>query len=126
MMSVQRSPTTVSARRAPTKGKRLLRVAWISVALIPVAFVAAMLIGEGLISLQGYESGADQFPPLGVTLLAAIPAGLVMSTPAVAAVVFGFRARRHGASTGIIPAVIGILVVAYGILANSLPRILRM
>jgi hypothetical protein len=31
-------------------------------------------------------------------------AGLVMSTPAVAAAVFGFRARRHGASTGIIPA----------------------
>jgi hypothetical protein len=49
-----------------------------------------------------------------------------MSTPAVAAVVFGVRACRHGASTGIIPAVIGILVVVYGILANSLPRILRM
>jgi hypothetical protein len=73
MMSVQKSPATVSARGAPATGKRLLRFAWISVALIPVAFVAAMLIGEGLISLQGNESGADQFPPFGVTLLAAIP-----------------------------------------------------
>ena len=62
MMSRQRSLATVSARRAPAKGKRLLRLAWISVALMPVAFVAAMLIGEGLISLQGYKSGADQFP----------------------------------------------------------------
>ena len=83
-----------------------------------------MFIGEGLISLQGFESGTDEFPPLGVTLLAAIPAGLVMIAPAVAAVVLGFAARRHGAAPGIIPAVIGIVVVAYGILANSLPRLL--
>lgn len=91
MMFRQSSPAAVISRGDPAKGKRLLRLAWISVALILVTFVAAMLIGEGLISLQGYESGADQLPPLGVTLLAAIPAGLVMSTPAVAAVVFGFR-----------------------------------
>jgi hypothetical protein len=83
-----------------------------------------MFIGEGLISLQGFKSGADEFPPLGSTLLAAIPAGLVMIAPAVAAVVLGFAARRHGAASGIIPAVIGIVVVAYGILADSLPRLL--
>ena len=31
---------------------------------------------------------------------------------------------RHGGAHGIIPAVIGIVVVAYGILANFLPRLL--
>ena len=124
-MSVQRSPATGGTGSASAKGKRLLRFAWIAVALIPVAFLAALFIGEGLMS-QGFESGADEFPPLGVTLLAGIPAGLVMIAPAVAAVVLGFRARRHGAATGIIPAVIGIVVVAYGILANLLQRLLRM
>jgi len=124
VMSVQRSPAAGRTDSAYAKGKRLLRFAWIAIALIPVAFVAAMVIGEGLFALQGFESGTDEFPPLGVTLLAAIPAGLVMIAPAVAAVVFGFAARRHGSAPGIIPAVIGIVVVAYGILANSLPRLL--
>jgi hypothetical protein len=91
-----------------------------------VAFIAAMFIGDGLISLQGYEPGAEQFPPLGATLLAALPAVVVMIAPAVAAVVFGFRARRRGAGTGIAPAVIGMVVIAYAIVANTLPRLLGM
>ena len=126
MMSAPRSPATGRTDSASAKGKRLLRFAWIAVALVPVAFVAALFIGEGLISLQGFESGAEEFPPLGVMLLAGIPAGLVMIAPAVAAVVLGFRARRRGAAAGIIPAVIGIVVVAYGILANLLQRLLGM
>jgi hypothetical protein len=83
-----------------------------------------MLIGEGLLSLQGFESGAEEFPPLGVTLRAAVPAGLVMIAPAVSAVVFGFRARKRGGGAGIAPAVIGIVAIAYGIVANTLPRLL--
>jgi hypothetical protein len=91
-----------------------------------LAFIAAMFIGEGLISVQGYASGAAESPPLGVSLLAAIPAGLVMIAPAVAAVVFGLRARRRGAGTGVAPAAIGIAVIAYAIVANTLPRLLVM
>jgi hypothetical protein len=121
---MQRSSATGNTGGSTRDSRRSLKFAWISVALIPVAFVAAMFIGEGLLSLQGFESGAEEFPPLGVTLLAAIPALLVMVAPAVAAVVFGFRARQRGAGTGIIPAVIGIVVIAYGIVANTLPRIL--
>ena len=47
-----------------------------------------------------------------------------MIAPAVAAVVFGLRARTRGADTGIAPAVIGIVVIAYGIIANTLPLLL--
>ena len=124
MTSMQRSPAADSTPGAVPPGRRPLTFAWIAVALIPVAFIAAMFVGEGLISLQGYESGAEQFPPVGATLLAAIPAVLVMIAPAVVAVGFGFRARNRGAATGIVPAVIGIVVIAYAIVANTLPRLL--
>ena len=105
-------------------GPRSLRLAWISVALIPVAFVVGMFVGEGLLAVQGFESGSAEFPPVGVTLLAAIPALLILIAPAVFAIVLGYRARRHGVGSGVIPAVIGIVAVAYVIIANSLPRIL--
>jgi hypothetical protein len=77
-----------------------------------VGFVVAMFIGDGLLMVQGYEPEPGEFPPLGVALRAALPAGLVMIAPAVAAVVFGFRAHRHGTPAGIVPAVMGIVVVA--------------
>ena len=96
MMSVQRSPATGGTDSASAKGKRL-----------------------------SASSPGRTVPPLGVTLHAAIPA-LVMIAPAVAAVVLGFRARRHGAAPGNIPAVIGIVVVVYGIAANLLQRLLSM
>lgn len=121
---MQRSPAIGSTGGAAAAGRRPVRFAWICVALIPVAFMAAMLIGEGLLSAQGYSPEPGEFPPLGVVLRAALPAGLVMITPAVAAVVFGFRAHRRGMPSGIVPAVIGIVVVAYGIVSNILPWLL--
>ena len=126
MTSMQRSPATGSTRGAVPPGRRPLTFAWISVALIPVAFIAAMFIGEGLFAVQGYEPEPDAFPPLGVAVRAALPAGLVMIAPAIAAVVFGFRAHRHGTTNGIVPGVIGVVVVAYGVLANTLPWLLAM
>ena len=124
MTSMQRRPVTgITGGHAP-EDRRTLRLAWISVGLIPVAVIAAMFIGEGLLSLRGFESGAQEFPPLGATLGAAIPAGRVMIAPAVSAVVFSFRARKRGAGTGIAAAVIGIVVITYVILANTLARLL--
>ena len=124
MTPIQRSPVSGGSGGAVPKGRRPLQLAWISVVLIPVAFIAAMFIGEGLLTVQGYDPEPGQFPPLGVALRAALPAGLVMMAPAVAAVVFGYRAHRHGTPTGVIPAVIGIVVVAYGLVANTLPWLL--
>jgi len=126
MTSSQRSPATGSVGGAISAGRRPLRFAWISVGLIPVAFIVAMFIGDGLLTVQGYESEPDEFPPLGVALRAALPAGLVMMAPAATAVVFGVRAHRDGTPAGIIPALVGIVVVAYGLVANTLPWLLAM
>lgn len=91
-----------------------LRRAWVAVALIPVAFVVAMVGGEGLIGVLGYPSGGDQDPPLWVKLAVGLPFTLLIIAPAVSAVVFGRRARVAGAGRPAVAAIIvGGLVAAY-------------
>ena len=124
MMSTRSSSETVNGAGPPVLARRLLRAAWVSVALIPVGFVGGMLVGEGLFSLRGYDSGAEQSPQLDVVLTSAAPAILILLLLAVAAIVFGFKARNRGARKGVVPAVIGIVVGAYCLLANFLPLIL--
>jgi hypothetical protein len=70
--------------------------------------------------MQGYESGSSEPVPLGDALKAGIPALLVLIAPAISAILFGFRARRRGASNGVIPAVIGIVVGGFSVLTNTL------
>ncbi len=123
-MSLKSNPASVQTPDGSARGQRLLRLSWVFVALIPVTFVAAIFIGEGLISLQGYGSATDRLPPVRSTLIAAVPAVLLMLAPAFAAIVLGFRARRQGAGNGIIPAVIGVVIAAYVILTNSLQWLL--
>ena len=119
-MSSPANPVAAPVPAASPEARRSLRFAWISVAVMPVAFVAAMVIGEGLLTMQGYESGSAESVPVGVALKAGIPAVLVLIAPAVTAMLFGFRARRRGASNGMIPAVIGIVVGGYCVLMNTL------
>ncbi|ABK04830.1 hypothetical protein Arth_3455 [Arthrobacter sp. FB24] len=117
---VPAAPGSASSR----PGLRPLRWAWIAVAAIPVAFVAGMLIGEGLLTLQGY-TGEDSVPP-GVVALAAGPALLLILAPELAAAVLGFRARGRGEARGLIPAVIGIVAAAFSIITNTLPLLFRL
>jgi hypothetical protein len=98
-------------------------MAWVSVVAIPLAFVAAMFVGEGLLSMQGYESGGEEFPPIHATLLSAVPAIVIMIAPAISAIWSGFRARRQGVRSGLIPAVVGVAAATITILTNTLPRI---
>ncbi|MDJ0323555.1 hypothetical protein QMG61_07240 [Cryobacterium sp. PH31-AA6] len=107
------------------RGLRALRAAWISVAAMPVAFVLAMVLGESLLSLQGFDSGSGQDAPLRAVLLAGIPALLLLLAPTVSAIWFGFRARRLGRGGGTVPAVIGIVVAAWTILTNLPVLLLR-
>ncbi len=123
-MPGQSGPVTIVPAGPSAAGRRFLRSAWISVALIPVAFVVGMFVGEALLGTQGIEPGSAEFPPVAATLLAAIPALLILIAPAIFAIILGSRARRHGAGSGVIPAGIGLVVVAYVIIVNSLPRIL--
>lgn len=126
-MATSASPlgeTTPASAPAERPGRRALRAAWISVAAMPVAFVLAMVLGDSLLSLQGYDSGSEQPAPLGVILLAGIPALLVLIAPTIPAILFGFRASRLGRANGIVPAVIGIVVAAWCILSNLLPLVI--
>lgn len=95
---------------------RALRAAWISVGFFVVSFVAAMVLGDWLITVQGYTSGSEV--PLGVALRAGLPALLVLIAPAFPAVGFGLRAKRLGAENGQIPAIVGGALGVLAILQN--------
>jgi hypothetical protein len=52
-------PAEPASMIGPSKyADRDLRRAWVAVALLPVALVLAMVVGEGLISVLGYQSGS--------------------------------------------------------------------
>ena len=80
--------------------------AWISVALIPVAFVVAFAVSEGLYGLLGYKP-EEATEPLWVALVAGIPAVLLFLAPCVAAVLYGNRARTQGHRSGWVPLAVG-------------------
>jgi hypothetical protein len=96
------------------------RKAWAAAAFIPVAFVVAMVLGEGLLSWQGYESG-DENIPFGVVALAGGSALLVLEAPCVAAFVLGRRAVAAGDPDGKAPAwigaILGVLMLAQNLVA---------
>lgn len=124
-MSAQGREGALAVRITPAKARRALVLAWISVACVPIAIFAGMLLGESLLTLQGYES-SELSIPLGVALKAALPAILVLVAPATAATWFGFRAVRHGLAAGLTPAVIGVIVLSASVLLNGLPLLLRL
>ncbi len=97
-------------------GHHDVRNAWLSMLLLPVAFVLAFFVGEGLIDLLGYPVGGDGEAPLWAVLLASVPAILVFFVPALVSAWFARRAARQGDRRGWVPA--GILaVVAIAFLA---------
>jgi hypothetical protein len=102
-----------------------LRMAWVSVALVPVAFVLAMLVGEGLISLIGYEPSTETVP-VWAALVAGGPALLILVAPGVAAVFYGRRGYRAGRQAARWPAWIGgglaVLAFTVNLLAFILGR----
>src|SRR6476661_176152 len=83
--------------------------AWIAVASIPVAFVVAFAVGEGLYALLGYKP-EDATEPLWVMLVAAVPAIVLFLVPCVAAVWYGNRARAQGRHAALLPMVIGAVL----------------
>jgi hypothetical protein len=100
-----RTPADVAYRRA-----------WWSLALFPLSFVGAFLVGEGLYTLLT-DDAADA--PVWAALAAGVPALVVFSVPAVLAVVLGRRAMRLGRDAGKVPAIVG-LAVAVAFVAQNL------
>ena len=83
------------------------RRAWWSLALYPVSFVAAFVIGEGLISALTNDVGDPAFWQV---LVAATPALLVFVIPGILAATQGRRAMRLGRPEGKVPAVVGAVI----------------
>lgn len=106
----------VRTHRTRTPAERHLRLAWVFVALTPLAFVGAMFLGEGLLSAAGYD--VDDTVPFSVVLKASGPALLLLVAPTVGAIWYGLRARREGEPKGFVPAVVGA-VVAVGAIGSN-------
>ena len=103
---------------------RDVRRAWWSLALFPVAFVAAFGVGEGLASLLGHPTGSSDDAPVWLMLAAGVPALLVFVLPAVLAVVFGRRADGEGDPRGRVPMWIGVGIGAAFVLLNVVQGVL--
>ena len=83
-----------------------MRYAWLSMLLLPVAFLAGYMAANAVMSSMGY-SGDVRVPP-GTAALAALPAVLIVALPALPASWFAARAARHGDGRGWLPA--GLLI----------------
>jgi hypothetical protein len=91
--------------------------AWIAVATIPIGFVVSMVVGEGIISMLGYEPD-DEDPPAGALALAGGAGIAVFLVPCVAAWVLGRRAQASGEPQGNAPALVGAMVGAAFVALN--------
>jgi hypothetical protein len=97
----------------------MVRLAWGCIALLPVSFVAAMVLGDWLLTVQGRQPGDEAVVPFGIAVRAGLPALMVLVAPAVLAMVLGLRAaRRHGLRAGLLPAQVGLIVTIAAVVLN--------
>lgn len=108
----------MTVHQVPSTGHdRDVRRAWWSFALFGPSLVAAFITGEGLLAAMGHSG--DQTPPVGVALMAGLPAVLVFALPTVLVWYFGHQAQRHGRPEGRTPVTVAV-VIAGGFLAMNL------
>ncbi|HVB43049.1 MAG TPA: hypothetical protein VNF47_10145 [Streptosporangiaceae bacterium] len=107
-MRATESPTEHPVATPPERSRApgALTRAWIAIVLIPVFFVIAIGVGEGVISLLGYTAGTGN-NPIWVSLVSDLAAIVVVLLPCVAAVFFGRRAYKAGDRRGLFPLVLG-------------------
>lgn len=94
------------------------RRAWLSLLLFPLALVAAFVVGEGLVTLYGYELDADDMVPLWVALAAGGPALLVFAVPAAVTWWYVVRAGHEDVHRVRLPAYLASVLAAMFVLAN--------
>ena len=87
-MTAVREPLGPPAHK-PEDARRDVRRAWVSLALLPVAFALATLVGEGLLAVQGYGNAGVGTVPALAALWAGGPGLLVLMAPGAAALFLG-------------------------------------
>jgi hypothetical protein len=117
------SVRSAAPRSAPVRSKDVAR-AWISVAMLPAGVLLAFLVGEGLATLLGHDTGSGELAPLWVVLMAGVPAMLVALVPVGFAIFFGLRARRDGDGRGAVPAIVGCALAAGFVALNVMSYVL--
>jgi hypothetical protein len=92
-----------------------MRRAWWSLALFPVSFVAAFVIGEGLFSWL--DDGVGD-APIWVIVASAVPAFVAFALPAVLTYRLGRRAVALGRPDGMTPAITAAGLAAAFVVMN--------
>lgn len=106
-----------NAHASPARDDRDTRAAWACLVAAPVAFVLAVVVGEGLSSRLGWDGvGA---PAWGVGALSLGAALVVFGITAALATWFWSRAHRQGDDRARVPAAI-LVVLSLGFLAMNL------
>ena len=102
---------------------RAYRRAWWSLALYPVTFVAAFVIGEGLYSMLTGDQGNAVWWQI---LVAGLPALLVFVIPGILAVTQGRKAVRLGRRDGTRPAFVGAAIAIGFVVLNLASGLLQL
>ena len=105
--------TTTKPARRPTTTDHTpwLTRAWTAVALVPVFFLVAFAVGEGLYALTDYKpENADA--PVWIVIAVDLAILAVALVPCVAAVLFGRRAMSTRDRRGALPLVVGAVAGA--------------
>jgi hypothetical protein len=91
---------------------------WIAVALIPVGFVPAFVVGEGLYALLGHQPEVAP-EPLSVAPVAAVPAIGLFLIPRASAVWYGNKAPVEGYRAALLPMVVGVVLGLWMLVMNT-------
>ena len=116
-MSTAKHRPPLTTRSSAGRSTNLIR-SWIAVGLIPVAFVLAFAVGEGLYALLGYKP-EDASEPLWVALVAGVPAIVLFLVPCTAAVWYGNKARADAHRRALLPMAIGAVLGLWMVVMNT-------
>ncbi len=108
---------TVKPSEADRSYSREVRRAWWSLILLPVGFVAAFVVGEGIPAWMGHDS-AIASPPWWVIALAFIAALVVFASPLLVTRVFSRRAAAANERGAWIPLIVSASLVGAFALIN--------
>lgn len=110
----------------PHPGRSPVRRAWWSLALFPVSFVAAMVVGEGTPALLGYDNPSLDTTPWWVIGLAFALAVVVFVLPLLPVLHFGRQALAQGDPSGRNPIAVALVVTAVFVGLNLVSGLLQL